>query len=104
MHACKTYRTCRQKLTGCGEDANQQADLPVAQQGHVRRLRLRPVLVPSGLDGGPDADAEHQQVEQQGGQQTRDVESHVASEAAAAQTELVYGCRKAPVQPEDWPH
>lgn len=56
-----------------------------------------PVFIPLGLDGGPDADAEHQQVEQEGGRQSRDVESHVGLPAAAAvqaeRTQCSAACR-----------
>lgn len=70
------------KLTGCGEDAHDQADLSVPQQGHVCMLGPRPVLIPFGLEGGPDADPEHQQVEYDGGHQSWHVESHVPGAAA----------------------
>ncbi|TNN50422.1 hypothetical protein EYF80_039348 [Liparis tanakae] len=61
------------------EDSHHQVDVPVAQQSHVRMVGLRPALVPFGFEGGPDADAEHQQVERDGGDETRHVESHAGS-------------------------
>lgn len=46
---------------------------------------LRPVFIPFGFEGGPDADPEHQQVEHEGGHQPRDVKSHADSQGEQKQ-------------------
>lgn len=84
---CVQISSCHEErlngLTGCSEDPDHQADVSVPQQGHVSVPRLRPASILLGLDGGPDADTEDQQVEDDGGHQTRDVQSHVDAPAAA---------------------
>ena len=59
-----------------GEDADHQADAPVAQQSHLRLIPLALPGLPLGLDGGPDADAQHQQVEEHHDAHPGDVEGH----------------------------
>lgn len=63
-------------LTCHGEDSHHQADPSVAQQSDLCPLCLAAVLYPLGLKGGPDAGAQHQQVEQQHNHQPRDVQAH----------------------------
>lgn len=46
-------------------------------------MGLQPDLIPLGLDGGPDANTKDQQVEDDGGQQSRDIQTHVETSAAA---------------------
>lgn len=65
------------QLPAChGEDADHQVDAPVAQQRHLRFVALALLGFLLGLDGGPDADAEHQQVEEDHDGHAGDVESH----------------------------
>lgn len=65
------------QLPAChGEDADHQVDAPVAQQRHLRLVALALLGFLLGLDGGPDADAEHQQVEEDHDGHAGDVESH----------------------------
>lgn len=47
-----------------GEDADHKADAPVAEKRHLRLVPVALFGFPLGLDGGPDADPEDQQVEE----------------------------------------
>ncbi len=90
----------KDKLTGCCEDTHYEADLPVPQQGHVCMVCLSPVFIPFGFNGGPDADSEHQQVEYDGGYQSRDVESHADGPGAAQTHRVQTGCMQTCAQPK----
>lgn len=69
------------QLPAChGEDADHQVDAPVAQQRHLRFIPLALLRFLLGLDGGPDADGEHQQVEEDHDGYAGDVESHDGAE------------------------
>lgn len=59
-----------------GEDADHKADAPVAQERHLRLVPVALFGFPLGLDGGPDADPEDQQVEEDHDSHPGDVESH----------------------------
>lgn len=64
-------------LLAChGEDADNQVDAPVPQKSHLRLIPLALLGFLFGLDGSPDADPEHQQVEEHHHGHTGDVESH----------------------------
>ncbi len=69
-------------LIGCallachGEDAHNPADAPFSQQGHFNPSGCAFLLLPPGLERGPDAGAKNQQVEKHHGYHTWDVDCH----------------------------
>lgn len=65
-------------LTCHGEDSHRHADPSVAQQGDLCPVCLHALLQPPGLHGGPDAGAQHQQVEEHHHYQSWDVQAHRA--------------------------
>lgn len=57
-------RSCAAATLAChGEDSDHKADAPVAQERHLRLVPVALFGFLLGLDGGPDADPEDQQVE-----------------------------------------
>lgn len=50
-------------------------------------MGLHPDLIPLGLDGSPDANTKDEQVKDNCGQQSWDIESHIEALTATAQTE-----------------
>lgn len=63
-------------LTGHGEDPHHPADPSVAQQNHLHGSRQTLPLLPPGLEGRPDSSQQHQQVEEEHGEHSGDVDSH----------------------------
>lgn len=59
-----------------GEDADHKVDAPVAQKRHLSLVPVALFGFLLGLDGGPDADPEDQQVEEDHNSHAGDVESH----------------------------
>lgn len=59
-----------------GEDADHKVDAPVAQKRHLRLVPVALFGFLLGLDGGPDADPEDQQVEEDHNNHSGDVQSH----------------------------
>lgn len=59
-----------------GEDADHKIDAPVAQKRHLRLVPVALFGLLLGLDGGPDADPEDQQVEEDHNSHSGDVQSH----------------------------
>lgn len=83
------------QLPAChGEDADHQVDAPVAQQRHLRFIPMALLGFLLGLDGGPDADGEHQQVEEHHDGHAGDVESHDGADVWVAEPsgECLPGC------------
>lgn len=64
--------TCR------GEDPHHQTDASVAQQNYVCLACLTAVLQLLGPHGGPDAGAQHHQVEEHHHHQSWNVQAHCA--------------------------
>lgn len=63
-------------LTCHGEDSHHQTDPPVSQQSNLCPVCLAVLLQPLGLHGGPDAGAQHHQVEKHHHHQSRYVQAH----------------------------
>lgn len=65
-------------LTCRGEDSHHQAEPSVAQQSDLRLVCLAAFLHLLGLHGGPDAGAQHHQVEEHHHHQSWDIQAHRA--------------------------
>ena len=72
------YFICNPPLTCHGEDSHHQADPSVPQQSDLCNVRLAALLQSIGLHGGPNAGAQHQQVEEHHHHESWDVQTHRA--------------------------
>lgn len=82
-----------------GEDADRKVDAPVAQKRHLRLVPVALFGFLLRLDGGPDADPEDQQVEEDHNSHPGDIQSHdgaavVRKKSAAAAWMVQRACMR----------